>query len=158
VSGLCVDLPTRRATLSLARRLAALLMPGDLVVFEGALGTGKTFFARAICRALGVPREVTVASPTFALVHDYVTRRCKIVHADLYRLSRPEDVRPLGLREARGDGAIVLAEWAERFHDELGNDRLTVELELGDGPRRAMLTGHGARGEALSRALAKGDA
>ncbi|HEU4409143.1 MAG TPA: tRNA (adenosine(37)-N6)-threonylcarbamoyltransferase complex ATPase subunit type 1 TsaE [Polyangiaceae bacterium] len=147
-----VDLPTRRDTLRLARRLAPALAPGDAVFLEGPLGAGKTFFARALCRALGVPRAVRVASPTFALVHEYEAR-LPVAHADLYRLEAPEAVRELGLGEARARG-VVVAEWAARFAAELGPDGLVVRLEAPrpPGARRARLEPLGPRGEALASA------
>lgn len=143
-------LPTRRATLRLAKRLAAALSSGDLVLFEGELGAGKTFLCRGVVRALGVTRDVTVASPTFSLVHEYDTPRFRVMHADLYRLERPADVRELGLREARSEGAVVLAEWAARFADELGDDGLLVTLTT--DPRTATLSPRGPRGDALLKA------
>ncbi|MCU0680808.1 MAG: tRNA (adenosine(37)-N6)-threonylcarbamoyltransferase complex ATPase subunit type 1 TsaE, partial [Polyangiaceae bacterium] len=103
-----LELSARRDTLRLARRLAAASAPGDLIVLEGPLGAGKTFLARALCRALGVSREVRVASPTFALVHEYEAR-LPVAHADLYRLESAESVRELGLREARDRGALLVA-------------------------------------------------
>jgi tRNA threonylcarbamoyladenosine biosynthesis protein TsaE len=143
-------LGTRRETLRLAGRLGAALEPGDAVFLEGPLGAGKTFLARALCRALGVPREVRVASPTFALAHEY-RGRVRVVHADLYRLDGAEAARELGLREARDRGAVLVAEWAERFADELGPDGLVVRLEAGgEGPRRARLEARGPRGRALA--------
>jgi tRNA threonylcarbamoyladenosine biosynthesis protein TsaE len=149
-----VSLPTRRATIALGRRLARAVLPGDLVLLEGALGAGKTFLARAFCREIGVPRSITVASPTFALVHEY-DARVRVLHTDLYRLAAASDARELGLREARGDGAVVLAEWAARFGDELGGDGLVVTLTGEGRARRATLTARGARGEALARAASE---
>lgn len=150
-----VPLGSRRATLALGRRLADAMKQGDLVLLEGTLGAGKTFLARAIARALGVPREVTVGSPTFALVHEY-DARLRFVHADLYRLERPEDVRELGLRDARAGGAAVLVEWGERFVRELGDDGLLVRISLEGGARTASLEPLGARGGELARAAAGG--
>lgn len=150
--GAQVALPTRRDTLRLARRLAEALAPGDALFLEGSLGAGKTFLARALCRALGLSRDVRVASPTFALVHEYEAR-LPVAHADLYRLEAPEDIRELGLREARARGTLVVAEWAARFADELGPDGLIVRLEAPRAaPRRARLEPLGPRGEALARA------
>jgi tRNA threonylcarbamoyladenosine biosynthesis protein TsaE len=151
-----LELSTRRDTLRLARRLAGAVVPGDALFLEGSLGAGKTFLARALCRALGVPREVRVASPTFALVHEYEAR-LPVAHADLYRLDAGESVRELGLREARARGALVVAEWALRFADELGPDGLVVRLEARPGaPRAALLEPLGPRGEALAGAALGG--
>jgi tRNA threonylcarbamoyladenosine biosynthesis protein TsaE len=137
-----VALPTRRATIALARRLAPALGPGDLVVLSGPLGSGKTFMVRALCRALGLPERVAVTSPTFTLVHEYDTSP-PVVHADLYRLSRGEEVRELGLDAARDEGRLVLVEWGVPFLDWLGGDALLVELAV--EPRCAALGASGAR-------------
>jgi tRNA threonylcarbamoyladenosine biosynthesis protein TsaE len=149
-----VDLANRRATIRLARRLGPLLEPSDLVVLTGDLGTGKTFFARALCRALGVPREMEVTSPTFTLVHEY-SARLRILHADAYRLKDEAELLALGIREARGDGAVVLLEWGEPYVDLLGGDALLVSFEHAspEGGRRATLTGVGRRGERIMLGL-----
>jgi len=107
---------SRKGTIDLGRAIAARIDKGDLVTLEGALGAGKTFLARAIARALGVPESEPIASPTFTLVCEYETRKGLLLHADLYRLRGPElerEIARLGLRERRAEGAIVLVEWAE---------------------------------------------
>ena len=126
-----VPLPNRRATIRLAQALAPALRGGDLVLLEGELGAGKTFFTRALCRALGVPRDVRVTSPTFALVQE-LEGRLRIAHADLYRLGDADELGPLGLRDARGEGALLVVEWGGPHAAELGGDALTVHLGLGD--------------------------
>ena len=146
-------LPTRRATTRLGKAIAGALRPGDLVLLSGSLGAGKTFLARAICRALGVPHEVTVASPTFALIHEYRTARGPLLHVDLYRLEDPRAVAQLGLREALAEGAMALVEWGERFSAELGAEGLLVQLSTDERGRRAALTPLGPRGERLASAL-----
>jgi tRNA threonylcarbamoyladenosine biosynthesis protein TsaE len=134
----------------LARAIAAVLVPGDLLLLSGGLGAGKTFLARAILRGLGVDARTAVPSPTFTLVQEYAAARAPagVVHADLYRLlDAPGDltseVLRLGLRERRGEGAIVLVEWADPAISALGGAaELTVQLDVaGEHARRATLAG-----------------
>ncbi|HEY8946555.1 MAG TPA: tRNA (adenosine(37)-N6)-threonylcarbamoyltransferase complex ATPase subunit type 1 TsaE [Polyangiaceae bacterium] len=148
-------LPTRRATREFARALSEHLVAGDLIVLTGPLGSGKTFLARAVCRALGVPRERRVTSPTFALVHEHAGR-LPIAHADLYRLDHPGQLEDLGLLALRDDGRVLLVEWGEPYAAALGGDALIVTLEL--DPRRVRVTGTGPRSDALARATADANA
>ncbi len=122
-------LESEEATRKLARELAASARVGDLLVLEGDLGAGKTFFVRAFARALGVPEEIAVTSPTFALVHEYPEAQPPLVHADLYRLGHPEELDELGMREHL-QNAIVAVEWGERFLDVLGTPRWLLRLKL----------------------------
>ena len=147
-----IELPTRRATVRLGQAIAAELRPGDLLLLDGDLGAGKTFLARAICRALGVPASVAVASPTFTLVHE-LSARLEVAHADLYRLADPEELGPLGLRERRGEGAVLLVEWGLPFGDALGGDALMVRLDASASVRSAQLAASGPRAKALLAAV-----
>jgi tRNA threonylcarbamoyladenosine biosynthesis protein TsaE len=134
---LTVRLATRDDTVALGGRIAAALEPGDLVVLDGDLGAGKTFLAGAVARALGVEEDVT--SPTFTLVQEYETDAGTILHVDLYRvLDRVEvEVARLGLRERRGEGAILLVEWGADAIAALGGDpRFVVHLSIAGGDAR----------------------
>jgi tRNA threonylcarbamoyl adenosine modification protein YjeE len=141
-----LDLPTRRATKRLGRALARALKPGDAVILSGALGAGKTFLVRALCRALGLDEGVRVVSPTFTLIRELPTIP-PVAHADLYRLTSPGDAHELGLSELRERGVVLLVEWGEAHAEALGPDRLVLGIEL--GPRRARLVANGPRSEAL---------
>ena len=141
-----IELPNRRATRQLARRLAAALRPGDLVILSGPLGAGKTFLVRATCRALGLPASVPVPSPTFTLLHEYDTR-VPLVHADLYRLRSAGEVRELGLDALRDEGRALLVEWGEPYGAVLGGDALTVTLSV--DPRQAEFSAGGERAASL---------
>lgn len=95
------------------------------MILKGDLGAGKTFFARALCRALGVPSRVAVTSPTFTLVHEHEAR-LPVFHADAYRLASPSEIDGLGLRDARANGAVLLVEWGEPYIAALGGDALSI--------------------------------
>lgn len=103
---------TSEETEALGERLAADLGPADVVYLIGELGAGKTTLARGLARGLGA-RAREVASPTFALLHEYAGADGEIVlrHLDLYRLpDEPRDLAVLGLPDAVA-GAPVCVEW-----------------------------------------------
>src|SRR5258708_24955199 len=95
-------LPDVAATAALAGRVAPLARRGDVVALSGALGSGKTTFARAFVAARA-GRALEVPSPTFTLVQTYELPTGAIWHFDLYRLERPDDAIELGIDEAFAD-------------------------------------------------------
>ena len=119
-----IDLPDERATQRLAQRLAPLLSVGDCLLLSGEIGAGKSFFARAVIRAL-TDEQTEVPSPAFTIVQTYQTRSFEIWHCDLYRLSAPEEALELGLQEAF-ETAVTLIEWPDR----LEGDHPSAALEL----------------------------
>jgi tRNA threonylcarbamoyladenosine biosynthesis protein TsaE len=142
-------LPTETQTDHLGRKLAGLARKGDVILLEGPIGSGKSSLARAFIRArLGETEDVP--SPTFTLVQVYDDKGTEIWHADLYRLTHPDEVWELGLHDAFRT-AICLVEWPDRLGKHLPSDALHLRLEVkGDG-RRAVITG-GRTG--FARALA----
>lgn len=119
------------ATDQLGARLAECLSAGDLVLLSGDLGAGKSALARAMIRTLLTDPGLEVPSPSFSLVQPYEGHGRSIVHADLYRLSRPEEAEELGLSE--DPDAIVIVEWPERAPAMLRNPRLAVRLDIAPG-------------------------
>ena len=121
---------------TLGERIAARLRPGDVVALSGPLGSGKTTLARSIIAALGHRGEVP--SPTFTIIETYELEP-PLVHADFYRLERPQEAEELGLDDYR-EGAALIAEWPERaggFAHEPGC--LSVALEVADHGRKAIV-------------------
>ncbi|HLI10946.1 MAG TPA: tRNA (adenosine(37)-N6)-threonylcarbamoyltransferase complex ATPase subunit type 1 TsaE [Alphaproteobacteria bacterium] len=131
------------ATAALGAAIAERARPGDVIALAGALGAGKTTFARYFIRATGAEEE-DVPSPTFTLVQSYEGRAFTIWHFDLYRLERPEDAIELGIDDAFADG-VSLIEWPERLGALLPAERLDLRLDFAESAdnRRAHLIGYG---------------
>lgn len=136
-----LELPDLAAMQRLGSAIAKALQAGDVVALSGGLGAGKTTLARGIIAALGHQGEVP--SPSFAIieVYDPPAVRLPLVHADFYRLARPEEVEELGLDDYR-EGAALLAEWPEHaggFGNEAGC--LSIMLEVAGSGRIAIVEG-----------------
>jgi tRNA threonylcarbamoyladenosine biosynthesis protein TsaE len=134
-------LPSEAATATLAARLAPRLAPGDTILLSGPVGAGKSALARALIRArLGDP-GAEVPSPTFTLVQTYGEGQDTLWHADLYRLSHPDEVAELGLLAAMEE-AICLVEWPDRLGPFTPAAALRLDLAPeGEDMRRLTLSG-----------------
>jgi tRNA threonylcarbamoyladenosine biosynthesis protein TsaE len=128
---LSVVAPSLAATHALAALVARSCRAGDVVVLAGEMGAGKTAFAQAFGKALGVEEPIT--SPTFTLVQTYATPRGLFHHADVYRLEQLHEVADLALGELAEFRGIVVVEWGDVVSAALG-EHLEVRLELVDDP------------------------
>ena len=99
--------------LAFGEQMAGGLVLGNWLAIEGPLGAGKTVLCKGILRGLGFDGEV--ASPSYAIIHQYEPPETKIAvaHADLYRMKNIDELDELGLAEER-DHYVTLVEWAER--------------------------------------------
>lgn len=124
-------LDNETATARLGAWLSEHLNEGDCVLLSGPIGAGKSHLARAFIWArLG--RMEDVPSPTFTLVQTY-NADVEIWHADLYRLSHPDDVIELGLEQAF-QTAICLIEWPDRLGDLAPKNAIRIDFSTtGDG-------------------------
>lgn len=148
---------TAEDTRDIGAAIAPLLRAGDALALTGELGAGKTTLVQGLARGLGF--RGTVASPTFTLVREYRAERLTVVHADVYRLDRVQDVLDLGLQEMVDDEGVLLVEWGDVIEELLPGDHLVVELTVpGESEERAIAvrTSGGAwaeRWERLEQAL-----
>lgn len=151
---LAVALPDEAATVALGQRLAPVLRDGGVVYLRGELGAGKTTFARALLRALGVGERVK--SPTYSLLERYTVNGHDAFHLDLYRIAEAGELEWLGLDELDSPGAIVLVEWPERGRGALPAPDLEVALEHAGTGRRGYLTTVSPRARAWFAGIAVG--
>lgn len=130
-------------TRELAKRLAEKLRAGDVILYSGEMGAGKTAFTKGIAEYFGTEEEVT--SPTFALVHEY-PGRVPIFHFDLYRIADYDELYAIGFFDYLDRGGILAVEWSENIlglEDELENViKIGIE-KLGENERRITVTGKG---------------
>lgn len=99
-------------TVMLASEFAKILEKGDILLFTGEIGAGKTTFIQALAKELGIKELVT--SPTFVI---HMLRDSGIIplsHVDLYRLNNDDEVESIGFEEYY-DTAITVVEWADRY-------------------------------------------
>ncbi len=122
-------------TIRLGRRLGSVLSKGDVVGLVGALGSGKTWFAKGLALGLGVNADTVVTSPSFTLLNEY-EGKCPFYHMDLYRLDSLSDVQSIGLEEYLNDDSIVAIEWADRWSEILPEGTVTVKLVIIDAHQR----------------------
>ena len=120
-----LTLPTEASTIALAHRMAPALRAGDVLMLAGPIGAGKSFFARALIRALLDNPAEDVPSPSFTVVQTYQAKDVEIWHCDLYRLTSAQEVFELGLDEAFTQ-AICLIEWPDRLGNLAPDDGLSL--------------------------------
>jgi len=89
--------------------LKEVLQTPCLLFLEGPVGAGKTTFVRAFLE------EKEVQSPTYSLVLEYDN----ILHADLYRLEKKDELIHLELPMYLEEKDYFIVEWGERFESSL---------------------------------------
>lgn len=127
---------TRRLAAALAKAVAS---SGATVILAGPLGAGKTEFVKGLAEGLGIPPE-RVQSPTFTIAHEtpFAEGR-RFVHVDCYRVASAAELEGAGLLDWLDPGAVVVAEWGDRFPDAWPPDRLEVAIERHSGEERVLV-------------------
>ncbi len=151
-SALTLTTHSPEETQRLGRLLGEQAQPGDLFLFSGPLGVGKTTLIQGIAFGLGVKEYAR--SPTFVLVTQY-RGRLPLYHMDLFRVDNPLEVLDLGLDEYLESGGVCVIEWAERAEELFPWECLWVHMEYGEGQadRRIRLEARGERYQGLVASL-----
>lgn len=94
----------------IAEILSGMFKPGDLILLDGNLGSGKTFLVDHICRNWNLQDNVT--SPTFTIINQY-TGPIRVNHMDFYRINDPKELDHLGWEELQDDHSVTFVEWPQ---------------------------------------------
>lgn len=119
-------------TQSLAKKLAAKLHGGEVVILNGDLGAGKTTFTKGLAKGLG--SKQIVVSPTFTIMHEYVDGRLPLYHFDMYRITAEDELYELGLEDYLYENGVCVIEWNKFTH--MPDKIITVNIQSMGGDRR----------------------
>ncbi|MCS5592738.1 MAG: tRNA (adenosine(37)-N6)-threonylcarbamoyltransferase complex ATPase subunit type 1 TsaE, partial [Gammaproteobacteria bacterium] len=137
-----LNLDNEKATKQFSQKLAQCthnINHAIVIYLEGDLGAGKTTLARGFIQSFGFDR---VKSPTYSLVESYQNNDINIHHFDCYRLSDPEELEYIGIRDYLGPSHIQLIEWPALGKGVIAPADLSIELSGVDEQRTLSITIH----------------
>ena len=111
-----------------AVNIAKVLAPGDVIILEGSLATGKTQFVKMCCEALDYKNLVT--SPSYTVANFYSLGDFNIMHVDLYRIDNEYEFLEIGLDNYLED-SITFIEWGDKFQEYFA-DFMKIKFEFVD--------------------------
>ncbi len=103
-------------------------------LFVGELGAGKTTLIKEICKTLGVKDEV--ASPTFAIINEYIANQNPLYHFDFYRIKNEEEAMDIGVSDYFYSGNYCFIEWPQKVESLLPDELLLIDIEGFDNENR----------------------
>ena len=114
----------------ISKTISQKLENGDCIFLIGEIGVGKTTFTRHLINNLQKQKELKeteVLSPTFNLLYEYDIKDLKIMHYDLYRIKKAEELDHLGIFNDNKE-SIKIIEWPDLIQIPLDN-KLEIYLK-----------------------------
>ncbi len=128
-----IEIKSEEETIELAENFSLSLTDGDVVVLNGNLGSGKTFFIKHVLKNYNINN---VNSPTFSIVNEYTGLK-KIYHFDFYRLEKLNELLDIGFYDYINDSeAVTFIEWGNLFNDLLPQKRIEVLIDVKENEMR----------------------
>jgi tRNA threonylcarbamoyladenosine biosynthesis protein TsaE len=144
------------ATIAIGNKLADIvkkeLKQGIVVYLYGDLGAGKTTLTRGFVQGMGHIGHVK--SPTYTLVEPYDLTNWQVYHFDLYRLSDPEELEYMGIRDYFARDCCCFIEWPEKGKGMIKEPDLRIDLAYSEEQRTINIQAKTALGEQILIALA----
>ena len=111
-----------------------------VIYLYGDLGAGKTTLVRGALRKLG--HHGLVKSPTFTLVETYSFPSLEVYHFDLYRISDPEELDYIGIREFSNGPSICFIEWPNLGKPLIPKATIEIFIEYSQQGRQVSIENH----------------
>ena len=134
-----IHIADEAAMIDFGERLASVCAHARLVFLQGELGAGKSTMVRGFMKGCGYHGRVK--SPTFTLVEPYELGDKTVYHMDLYRLSDPEELEFIGIRDMLGKNSVCLVEWPDKAGGMLGKPDITIKINYLESGRDVELIG-----------------
>ena len=130
----------------ISKKISQKLKNGDCVFLIGEIGVGKTTLTRHLINNIQSQnglKETEVLSPTFNLLYEYEIKDLKIMHYDLYRIKKAEELEHLGIF-SENEKTIKIVEWPDLIKTPSTN-KLEIHLEYrkNDNERKIKIHGLG---------------
>ncbi|MDE6833768.1 MAG: tRNA (adenosine(37)-N6)-threonylcarbamoyltransferase complex ATPase subunit type 1 TsaE [Ruminococcus sp.] len=134
---------TPEETIEIAEKIGKKLQSGDMIIYKGGLGAGKTTFTRGLATGLGLGD--CVSSPTFALVNEYHGENITLYHFDMYRIQTEDGLESTGFFDYPFEDNIAVIEWSENIIDFLPENTINITITVINQTDREIIIEGGER-------------
>ncbi|HCY77180.1 MAG TPA: tRNA (adenosine(37)-N6)-threonylcarbamoyltransferase complex ATPase subunit type 1 TsaE [Ignavibacteriales bacterium] len=116
-------------TVLIAEEFASIIKKGMIIILNGDLGAGKTFFIKQVLQKFNV---TNANSPTFAIVNEYIGD-ITFYHFDFYRINKESELHDIGIEDYFNDEqSIIFIEWGNLFPEVLPKKRIQIKIDYND--------------------------
>jgi tRNA threonylcarbamoyladenosine biosynthesis protein TsaE len=117
----------------IAYEFADLINEGMVIILNGDLGAGKTFFIKSVLTRFEI---IDVNSPTFSIINEYSGSK-KFYHFDFYRINKKNELHDIGIVDYFNDEqSIIFIEWGNLFENILPRKRIEINIQYDDSNTR----------------------
>lgn len=116
-------------TIELVKSFAENISASEVIVLNGEIGSGKTFFIKHLLKCFGVQN---VSSPTFAIVNEFKAKY-NFYHFDFYRINKENELIEIGFNDyLKEENSVVLIEWGSLFPNVLPKKRTEISITVNE--------------------------
>lgn len=133
-------LKNAQSMLDFGAKLYELCEQGGVIFLNGNLGVGKTTLVRGFLHAANITQSIR--SPTYTLMEHYQTDKLKVIHMDLYRLSEPEELEYLAVREMLDEETLFFIEWPKNAQGFFRQIDLEINIDYIEEGRAINFVAH----------------